>query len=510
MGSLWLWIAFNVFVLVMLALDLGVFHRQARAVSLREAGVWSVVWVVMALVFNAGILHWAGSTRGLEFFTGYLLERALSIDNIFVFAVLFSYFGVEPRYQHRVLFWGILGALVMRGAMIAMGVALINRFHWVMYVFGAFLVYAGAKMMFHKPEEVQPEQNRVFRWARKAVPLTKRYEGEKFFVVREGKWLATPLFLVLLIVETTDVAFALDSIPAIFAITRDAFIIYSSNVFAILGLRAFYFLLAGVLPYFRYLSPGLSVVLGFVGVKMMLEPWVVISTVSSVAVVGGVLTAAVIGSLAAGEAAALPQRPGLMAQPEPAGAALTSLIGLLCHPDFSVRANAAGQLYDLGRALSDPVVNGWRAEPQLAALLEEPPTVGIAVWPENFEKIHARAGSPPLAVVPADQDVREFELQLGFARLDILTTRSASRTGGRGAIASFLEKFGEGIQQVEYPTRDVARATELLRGGFGLQPIYAETRAGADGTEVNFFLARRPEGRKVLIELVEAPGPRKV
>lgn len=304
MGTTWLWVLFNLFVLVMLALDLGVFHRRPHAITLREATFWSVLWVAVALVFNAGIWYWWGATKGLEFFAGYLIERSLSIDNIFVFAVLFRYFGVEPRFQHRVLFWGILGALVMRGAMIAMGVALIARFHWLLYVFGAFVVLTGLKMLRHKPEDIHPERNPVFRWARKLLPMTSNYEGQKFFVHRDNLWRATPMFLVLLVVETTDLAFALDSIPAIFAITQDAFIVYTSNVFAILGLRAFYFLLAGILPYFRYLSMGLSIVLIFIGVKMLVEPWLKIPIGLSLGVVAAVLAAAVLASVAAAKAEA--------------------------------------------------------------------------------------------------------------------------------------------------------------------------------------------------------------
>ncbi len=248
MGTLWLWSAFLLFVLAMLALDLGVFHRRAHVISLREAAIWSFVWVALSLLFNVWIWQEWGGTKGLEFLTGYVIEKSLSVDNIFVFLVLFQYFGVAPRYQHRVLFWGILGALVMRGIMIAAGVVLIARFHWILYIFGAFLVWAGAKMMFHKPEDIHPEQNPVFRWARRFLPLTKEYHGQKF-LVHEGAWRATPMLLVLLVIESTDLAFALDSIPAIFAITKDPFIIFSSNVFAILGLRAMYFLLAGVMPF---------------------------------------------------------------------------------------------------------------------------------------------------------------------------------------------------------------------------------------------------------------------
>jgi len=304
MGTLELWVGFNLFVLVMLALDLGVFHRRAHALTLREAGAWSIVWVVLALLFNAGIFYWSGAARGLEFFTGYLIEKSLSVDNIFVFAVLFRYFRVEPRYQHRVLFWGILGALLMRGAMILAGVTLIARFHWILYLFGIFLVYAGVKMLVLKPEDVDPEHNPIFRSARKLLRVTREYDGQKFFVRRDARLWATPMFLVLIAIETTDLAFALDSIPAIFAITRDPFIVYTSNVFAILGLRAFYFLLAGVLPYFRYLGAGLSIVLIFIGVKMLAEPWWKISTGASLGVVGAVLAAAVLASLAATRAEA--------------------------------------------------------------------------------------------------------------------------------------------------------------------------------------------------------------
>ncbi len=308
MATLWLWIGFNIFVLLMLAIDLGVFHRRAHAISLREAGVWSAVWVGVSFAFNLGLLHWYGRRPALEFFTGYLIEKSLSVDNLFVFVLLFRYFAVERQYQHRVLFWGILGALVMRGAMIGVGVALISRFEWVLYLFGAFLVYAGLKMMFHKGEPVHPERNPVLRWARKFLPLTPGYVGHKLFVRESRMWRVTPLFLVLLVVETTDLAFAVDSIPAVFAITRDPFIVYTSNVCAVLGLRAFYFLLAGLLPYFRYLSIGVSLVLVFVGAKMLAEPWLRIPTGISLATVGGLLTISVIASLIAARTEARVQR----------------------------------------------------------------------------------------------------------------------------------------------------------------------------------------------------------
>jgi len=507
MGSLWLWIGFNAFVLLMLAVDLGMFHRRARAISLGEAAAWSVVWVVVSLAFNLGILHWYGKTPALEFFTGYLIEKSLSVDNIFVFVLLFRYFAVEHRYQHRVLFWGILGALVMRGAMIGLGVALIRRFEWVLYLFGAFLVYAGLKMMFHKEEAVHPERNPVFRWARKFLPLAESYVGQKFFVRdssvrrKQRRWLATPLLLVLLVVETTDLAFALDSIPAIFAITRDPFIVYTSNVCAILGLRAFYFLLAGVLPYFRYLGKGLAMVLMFVGAKMLVEHWWYIPTHISLAVVGGVLSVAVIASIIAARAEAHPSR-------NTAGPAnLAEAIARLASSATAKREAAAAELHHLGRARGDAALARWRADPDFAGLLLGEPTIGVAVQPENFERIRTANGSPRLAEVPPDQDAKEFELHFGGGiHLDILTTKDA---GGDGAIARFLEKVGEGIQQVEYLITDVDWATDLLRARFGQQPVYSQTRPGADGTRINFFLVSTPDGKKVLIELVEAPrgGP---
>jgi len=304
MGSLTLWVGFNLLVLLMLALDLGLLHKKAKAISLKEATLWSILWVLIALAFNGSMLYWYGPpgerhALAVQFFTGYLIERALSIDNIFVFLILFKYFAVEPRYQYRVLFWGILGALIMRGAMIAAGVALITRFHWILYLFGAFLVWTGLKLLFHKAEDLHPEQNPVLRWVQKYIPLTKEYHGQKFFVRSEGIWRATPMFLVLIVVETTDLAFALDSIPAIFAITKDPFIIYSSNVFAILGLRALYFLLAGAMPYFRYLNLGLSLVLIFIGAKMLAENWLQIPTGMALGIVGGILLLAVLASVLA-------------------------------------------------------------------------------------------------------------------------------------------------------------------------------------------------------------------
>lgn len=280
--TLWLWLGFNVFILAMLALDLGVFHRRNHTVTFKESIIWTCVWVVLALVFNAGVWHFAGSQKGLEFFTGYLIEKSLSVDNVFVFALLFSYFAVPAQYQHKVLFWGILGALVMRAAMILAGAVLISKFAWIIYIFGAFLILTGLKMIFKKEEEIHPERNPVVRWFKKLMPVTPEYRGDKFFVRENGLRMATPLFVVLLLVEVSDVIFAVDSIPAIFAVTKDPFIVYTSNVFAILGLRSLYFALAGVMNKFHYLKIGLGVVLSFVGIKMLLahSAWKVDTLVS--------------------------------------------------------------------------------------------------------------------------------------------------------------------------------------------------------------------------------------
>jgi tellurite resistance protein TerC len=296
-----------VFVLAMLALDLGVFHRKAHTVSLREAAIWSVVWIGLAMLFNLGLYFlwdkisfestYSNSEAALAFFTGYLIEKSLSVDNIFVFVLIFTFFAVPAAYQHRVLFWGILGALVMRGTLIAAGAALLKEFHWIIYVFGAFLIFTGIRMAMHKNEEIHPERNPLVRLLRRIMPVTENYEGDKFFIRRAGKLMATPLFLVLLLVESTDLVFAVDSIPAIFAITEDPFIVYTSNVFAILGLRSLYFLLAGVVDKFHYLKLGLSVVLVFVGIKMVLVDVYKIPVGISLGVIAGILAASIAASL---------------------------------------------------------------------------------------------------------------------------------------------------------------------------------------------------------------------
>jgi tellurite resistance protein TerC len=267
----WHWVGFICCVLLILALDLGLFHRRAHIVKFKEAVLWSATWFCLAMLFVVGLEHMRGQKESLQFLTGYLIELSLSMDNVFVIALIFSYFRVPAVYQHRVLFWGILGALLMRGLMIGVGAALISLLHWVLYVLGAFIVYSGVKMLFARTE-VAPEKNRVIRWVRRFYPVTSELEGEKFLTRLNGRRALTPLALVLLMVETSDLVFALDSIPAIFAVTTKPFIVFTSNVFAILGLRSMYFVLAGAIAYFRYLKIGLSLVLVFIGVKMLLDP----------------------------------------------------------------------------------------------------------------------------------------------------------------------------------------------------------------------------------------------
>src|SRR4029077_9233054 len=296
--SIWPWVGFALFILAMLALDLGVFHRKAKRVSSKEALGWTAIWVTLALLFGAGVWHFAGQEKALEFYTGWLIEYSLSVDNVFVFALIFSYFAVPPAWQHKVLFWGILGALAMRLAMIGAGVAVITRFSWLLYLFGAFLIFMGIRMAFERVDQIQPQRNPIVRWFQKYVPVTRDYHGGSFAVRQGGRWLTTPLLVVLVCVETTDLMFATDSIPAIFAVTLDPFIIYSSNVFAILGLRSLYFVLAGAINLFHYLKLGLGVVLGFVGVKMLLAhtAWR-IDTLPALLVVATVITTSIAASL---------------------------------------------------------------------------------------------------------------------------------------------------------------------------------------------------------------------
>jgi len=305
--SPWHWIAFIACVIVFLALDLGLFHRKAHVVRFREALIWTAVWFTLAMVFALGIRHLGTPKDSLEFVTGYLIELSLSMDNVFVIALIFTYFRVPSEYQHRVLFWGILGALLMRGLLIGVGVALIDWLDWILYVFGAFIVYTGVKMFF-VDNDVDPEKNKIIRLARKFFPITPHFDGQKFRTEWNGAMALTPLALVLLMVETTDLLFAFDSIPAIFAVTRNPFIVFTSNVFAILGLRSLYFVLAGAIEYFRYLKYGLAVVLVFIGVKMLIDPhdedhhrWfqVDIPILLSLLIVAGIIAISILLSLIA-------------------------------------------------------------------------------------------------------------------------------------------------------------------------------------------------------------------
>jgi tellurite resistance protein TerC len=296
-SPVWMWVAFNAFILVMLAVDLGVVHRRAHEVTLREALVWSAIWIALALLFALGVYAWYGSQPALEFLTGYLIEKSLSVDNIFVFVLIFSYFKVPARYQHTVLFWGILGALVMRAVFIFAGIALLQRLHWILYVFGALLILTGIKMATEKDKEIHPDKNPMLKLFRRLVSVTEDYHADHFFVKQAGHYAATPLFIVLLVVETTDVIFAVDSIPAILGITIDPFLVYTSNVFAILGLRALYFALAGVVRLFHYLHYGLSAILVFVGAKMLLADVYKLPVGVALGVIAGILLIAAIASV---------------------------------------------------------------------------------------------------------------------------------------------------------------------------------------------------------------------
>jgi tellurite resistance protein TerC len=294
---IWAWLAFGAIVAVLLALDMKVFHRKSGVITIKQSLLWTSFWIALALLFNLGILLWKGSVPATEYFTCYLIEKSLSVDNLFVFLMVFSFFAVPAAYQHKVLFWGIIGAIVLRLAFIEAGAALLESFDWVFYIFGAFLIIAALRMAFHKEKELHPEKNPVLKIFRKIFGTTENYEGDRFFVKRFGKYVATPLFVTVIIIETTDVVFALDSIPAAFSITLDKFIIYTSNIFAILGLRSLYFALAGVMPLFHYLKYGLVLVLMFVGVKMLLAHHYEIPTGIALGVVAFVLITAIVASV---------------------------------------------------------------------------------------------------------------------------------------------------------------------------------------------------------------------
>jgi tellurite resistance protein TerC len=314
---IWFWIPFNLFILGMLALDLGVFHREAHTVSLREALGWSIVWISLSLTFNFGIYVYGGSEPALAFLTGYLIEYALSVDNIFVMVLIFGYFGVDRIYQHRVLFWGILGALVMRGLFIGVGTYMLSHFHWLIYIFGAMLVVTGTRMAFREEVPFDAEQNKVLKLVRRLVPVTPQYHGKSFLIRHNGRIFATPLLLVLILVEFTDLIFAIDSIPAIFAVTTEPFLVYTSNVFAILGLRSLYFVLAGIVHKFRYLKYGLSFILVFVGVKMLLADIQEVPIIASLVVIANALIISILLSVVVPEPAE-EEQPAKLDFPEPA------------------------------------------------------------------------------------------------------------------------------------------------------------------------------------------------
>jgi tellurite resistance protein TerC len=534
MGTPALWIAFNSGILLLLVLDLGVFNRRAHAISIREAAAWSAFWVALSLAFNAWILRAYGGDKALQFFTGYLIEKSLSVDNIFIFILVFRAFNVDPQYQHRVLYCGVLGALVMRGAMIALGSVLISKFDWVLYIFGAFLVIAAIRMLLRKKKERHPENSPLLRWAQKFFHVSTQYKGPRLWTREAGRLVATPLLLVLLVIEGADLVFALDSIPAVFSITRDPFIVYTSNVCAILGLRALYFLLAGALPYYQYLDEGLSAVLLFVGAKMLLAHWYDIPTEIALGVVALILGISILFSI---WAAARKNRAGMKkhlasdVQLYVMGhlTKLPQLIPDLGSPDPLARNAAYLPLFWLGRDLTREIVSSWMSNLEFSSLLlryellDETPdegveadlapsdfellkaTVGIATSPRNFERIRKAHGSPRLADVPPDQDALEFELHVETDDgpplcFDILTTKDPDSDG---AIAKFLKKFGEGIQQVEYEVSNVDRATQILADQFNQKAVYPATRPGANGTRINFFLVPTEAGKKILIELVE-------
>ena len=295
--NIWFWIFFNVMVLIMLALDLGVFHKKLHVVSVKEALIWTGIWIFLALCFNGFIYYMLGETKALEFFTGYVIEKALSVDNIFVFVLIFSYFNIPAIYQHKVLFWGIVGALIMRVIFIFAGVALLEKFHWTIYIFGGILIFTGIKMLFNKDKKIEPDKNPVIKLFKRLIPTTNELHGDKFFIKQNQKNYATPLFVVLIMIEITDLIFAVDSIPAILAVTQDHFIVYTSNVFAILGLRSLYFALANIIDRFKYLAVGLAIILVFVGLKMVLIDFYKIPIHFSLFIIIFILSVSVIFSL---------------------------------------------------------------------------------------------------------------------------------------------------------------------------------------------------------------------
>ena len=507
MASLWTWIVFSACLLALLLVDLSAFGGKPREISLRKAAAWSALWIGLSLAFALWLwLHYS-SRPAVEFLSGYLIEKSLSIDNLFIFILIFQYFHVPSSAQHRILTWGIFAALMMRGALIVAGVALIDAFSWTLYIFGAFLIYASLLILLRKKKARSLEGNRVLRWVGKVLPTASGDANGRFFVRENGRRVVTTLFLALVTVETADILFAVDSIPAVFGVTRDPFIVFSSNACAILGLRALYFVLAGWIERLRYLATGVAVVLLFVGCKMLAAHWLAIPSGATLGVIACVLTIATVASLGRPRTANMEVTGEKFADQsgertlDSTNSLNAELIALLDSSNGVSREFAARELFERGRADAERAIASWRADSEIAELISSHATVGIAVTPERFAKMRELLGKLHLAEVPPDQDAQEFEWSFGGeAHLDILTTRAPEQSG---AIAKFLAKFGEGIQQVEFVTCDIDKATRRLASRLNVAPIYPGTREGADGTRVNFFLVNGEGGKKILIELVE-------
>lgn len=499
--------SFSTGLLALLVIDLIAFGGKPREISLPKAAAWSGLWIAISLAFALWLWLHGGARPAIEFLSGYLIEKSLSIDNLFLFVLIFEYFQVRAAHQHRVLAWGIFGALAMRGALIAAGAAFINRFSWSFYIFGAFLVYASLDILLRRNKMRNLEGNRVIGWLGKVLPTLNSDADGRFFVRANGRWLATSLLLALVTVEAADLLFAVDSIPAVFGVTRDPFIVFSSNACAVLGLRALYFVLAGWIVRLRHLATGVAIILLLVGAKMIAAHWLAMPSGITLAVIACVLTVATVASIfgkpeMANNEAAGKNRIG-EAGKESVNLDSTSnaeLIARLDAPAAASRDRAARELYRRGRTDGEQAIGRWKADPEIDGRISNHVTVGVAVTPERFATIRAVLGQPHLAQVPPDQDAEEFEWSLDASvHLDILTTRAPD---GNGAIATFLRKFGEGIQQVEFLTRDIDLVTKLLASR-NVAAIYPATRNGADGTRVNFFLSSVAGGRKVLVELVE-------
>jgi len=514
-ASLWLWTVFTSCLLALLLVDLAVFGGKPREILIPKAAAWSALWIALSLAFALWLWLHAGSRPAVEFLSGYLIEKSLSIDNLFLFVLILEYFRVPTSAQHRVLAWGIFAALAMRGTLIAAGTALIDTFSWTLYIFGIFLIYASLLILLRKKKTRSLEGNRILRRIGKVLPTARGAANGRFFVRENGRRVVTTLFLALVAVEAADILFALDSIPAVFGVTRDPFIVFSSNACAMLGLRALYFVLAGWIERLRHLATGVAVILLFIGCKMLAAYWITLPSGVTLAVIAFVLAIATLASLGK------PRTRNKEAASEKFASqsgelnvdlktlSNTELIALLDSPPSASRESAARELFERGRADAERAIANWRADSQISELISIHATVGIAVTPERFTKMRALLAEPRLAEVPPDQDAEELEWNLGGeahgevrdeVHLDILTTRTP---GKDGAIANFLAKFGEGIQQVEFLTRDVDEATRQLASRLNVTPIYPATRKGADGTRVNFFLVSAEGGKKVLIELVE-------